>query len=41
MNPETDLVDLVEQSKLNRYKDDFGFSDAYGVTEEEFNEEWN
>ena len=33
--------DLVEQSELNESEDDFGFSGAYGVTEEEFNEEWN
>lgn len=40
MNPDTEL-DLVEQSELNESEDDFGFSGAYGVTEEEFNEEWN
>ena len=38
-----DLVDLdlVEQSALNETEDDFGFEEAFGYTEEEYNEEWN
>lgn len=36
-----DIKDLVEQSAENETMDDYGFCDAYGMTEEEYEEEWN
>lgn len=35
------IIDLVEQSELNSCLDDMGFSEAYGMSEEEYEEEWN
>lgn len=34
-------LDLVEQHNKNEAEDDFGFEEAFGYTEEEYNEEWN
>lgn len=39
MNPKE--LDLVDQSAENEIMDDYGFYDAYGMTEEEYEEEWN
>ena len=34
-------LDLVDQHDENETEDDFGFEEAFGYTEEEYNEEWN
>ena len=34
-------LDLVEQSAENEVLDDFGFSEAYGYSYDEYEEEWN
>ena len=34
-------LDLVEQSEKNEVLDDFGFSEAYGYSYDEYEEEWN
>ena len=34
-------LDLVEQSEENEVLDDFGFSEAYGYSYDEYEEEWN
>lgn len=34
-------LDLVDQSKENEVLDDFGFSEVYGYSYDEYEEEWN
>lgn len=34
-------LDLVEQSKENEGKDDFGFEEAFGYSYSSYEEEWN
>lgn len=34
-------LDLVEQSLENETEDDFGFEGAFGMSEDQYNEEWN
>lgn len=39
---DNDIIrDLVEQSNFNESEDDFGFRDAYGISWDEYEEEWN
>ena len=41
MDPKELELDLVEQSEENEVLDDFGFSEAYGYSYDEYEEEWN